>query len=693
MKAGRMIIRAAAVLTSAAAALSAAGLKPIDPQISAGNAPARSSHAVTAAVFSTDTEDSSPAGGKSDDTDNQTQNITGEEELFTEESSSVLPRLPDESSAADSSSGGESMSGSAHAEDIGGTNEIRADSGGNTETSHQPDRQDDKQDNNEDTPERKESAPNEDSEPQSAEESEPQQAPESNSGTEGAVFAESANDSANREDKQEQTEQPPADNSDNNNSNNDESESDEEQTVITDDGESSDEPGKETYPDGTADKVYFTTDITDGSHYDKPELYLTITHCDPELTVRQTEVKLNGSRQPFADRLTLAEGRNDIYISVSYTDSAGKVVTACREYTVWLDKAEPAKTPPVFVTDLADTSTQNAEFAFRAYVEGDADALTLEVRLGRKTLEGDNGSYKCTLSRGGNVITVTGGYDFDGRHTDISESYIITLEADREAPYIDYINVPESTRSRIFMLDLVARDSGGGRLYKGKINVRLNGAEIKSSWGETDYTSYALKLTPGDNTLDIRVTDDSGRWHEQVRATDYSYIINCTAGADGEVIGRAALTVDCGVLGLGRLCESADIDIIQGQSAAEAVVKALEAAGFTAGCRGEFESGFYLYGLYRENIAAGAEIPADLRGCLENDPLIRITGKTDPDRLCEYDFTSGSGWMITVNGHFTTYGFSDIHLQDGDSLVLKFTLANGKDIGDKGSGTLYDVQY
>ena len=54
MKAGRIIIRAAAVLSSAAAALSAAGLKPVDAEISCGNTPARFSHAVTAAADHTD---------------------------------------------------------------------------------------------------------------------------------------------------------------------------------------------------------------------------------------------------------------------------------------------------------------------------------------------------------------------------------------------------------------------------------------------------------------------------------------------------------------------------------------------------------------------------------------------------------------------------------------------------------------
>ncbi|MCR5122093.1 MAG: hypothetical protein K6B74_06710 [Ruminococcus sp.] len=659
MKAGRIIIRAAAVLTSAAAALSAAVLKPIDAEISEENTPARFSHAVTAAAFSADTKDSSSAEGETDAGDNSTENITGEEELFTEESSSVLPRLPDESSSSE----GESLSEAAHEENMS-----LADSGGNTETSHQTDNTD-----KEEISKQTESAPETIGGTPSA----------SESGSD--VPSTSARE--NTENSAVQPDQPTADDS---------SDSEEEQTVITDDGESSGEPGKDTYPEGginkvnAADKVYFSTDITDGKHYDQPELKFTITHNCPELKIGQIEVKLDGMKQPFGDRVTLAEGKNEIYISVSYTDKDGKVITACREYTVWLDKAESEKTPPVFVTDLCDTSTGNAEFAFKAYFDGgtdDAEGLSLVVKLGGRTLEGAGGCYVCTLSRGENIITVTGGYDFDGRHTEINESYVITLEADSEAPFLEYINVPESTRSRIFTLDLIARDSGGGRLYKGNICVRLNGAEIKSSWSETTYTTYALKLAPGDNTLDIRVTDSDGLF------SDYSYVIGCTAGADGEVIGSAALTVDCGVLGLGSICDSADIDIIQGQSAAEAVTKALEAMGFTVGYRGEFEGGFYLYGLYKENIAAGAEIPADLRGCLENDPTVRISDRTDPDRLCEYDFTSGSGWMVTVNGHFTTYGFSDIHLQDGNSLVLKFTLAGGRDIGDKGSGALYDVQY
>ena len=72
--------------------------------------------------------------------------------------------------------------------------------------------------------------------------------------------------------------------------------------------------------------------------------------------------------------------------------------------------------------------------------------------------------------------------------------------------------------------------------------------------------------------------------------------------------------------------------------------------------------------------------------------MIHYTSNSDPDGLSEKDYTTGSGWMITVNDHFTSYGTSDMHLKDGDKLRLRYTLAYGKDIGGYTEGDEnYDI--
>ena len=47
----------------------------------------------------------------------------------------------------------------------------------------------------------------------------------------------------------------------------------------------------------------------------------------------------------------------------------------------------------------------------------------------------------------------------------------------------------------------------------------------------------------------------------------------------------------------------------------------------------------------------------------------------------EFDYTRGSGWMYSVNGSYPGRGLSRYFLSDGDVLTLRFTLANGNDIG------------
>ena len=466
------------------------------------------------------------------------------------------------------------------------------------------------------------------------------------------------------------------------------------ETIVTDDGSVTDTAGKQTFPDGTASERLFDTDISDGGHYSAPELSFTITHLVPELTLRQTEVRLNGVPQSFGNRVFLSAengGVNVIYISASYTAPDGSVVTGYREYTVILDSdssentdSKP-KTAPRLVTDLTDHSRTDPQYSFTAFLDGNADDMRLDVFLNGEQLIGSGGRFACTLSSGENVISLRGGYSLDGVRTEINESFSVTLQPDGAAPFLDYENVPTETRSRLYTLDLIGRGSDGERIRGGGLNVVLNGSRLVNRWNG-EYTSYLLELAAGENTLDIRVTDRDGRF------ADYSYVITCLAGEDGEVIGRASMSVDCAVLGLGELCLT-DIDIVQGESAARAIISALEESGFTVGYSGDPDGGCYLYSISSEGIAEGAAIPDRLRDCIESDNAVSFTKPSAPDCLHDHDFTSGSGWMVTVNGHFTSYGLSDIHLQDGDEVRLRFTLAIGKDIGDNGSGSLYDVQY
>ena len=82
-------------------------------------------------------------------------------------------------------------------------------------------------------------------------------------------------------------------------------------------------------------------------------------------------------------------------------------------------------------------------------------------------------------------------------------------------------------------------------------------------------------------------------------------------------------------------------------------------------------------------------IPEELQKLLELDRKTIKVPKPDiaNDSLGEFDYTTASGWMYSING--STYpgrGMSGYFLSDGDVLTLRFTLAYGKDIGGSTGG-------
>ena len=56
------------------------------------------------------------------------------------------------------------------------------------------------------------------------------------------------------------------------------------------------------------------------------------------------------------------------------------------------------------------------------------------------------------------------------------------------------------------------------------------------------------------------------------------------------------------------------------------------------------------------------------------------TGNMDYNSLGEFDFTTGSGWMFTLNGTPIS-GLSNEFPKDGDTCKMMFTLMRGSDIG------------
>ena len=109
--------------------------------------------------------------------------------------------------------------------------------------------------------------------------------------------------------------------------------------------------------------------------------------------------------------------------------------------------------------------------------------------------------------------------------------------------------------------------------------------------------------------------------------------------------------------------------------------------------------GFYLESIGRPGILKGWKIDDKLKKEIQEDGLQfnidPATGKYvyDMDSLSEFDFCQGSGWTYCVNGEFKEYGMSEYKPKDGDNILIRYTLAYGKDIGGYNqSGTSYGIK-
>lgn len=203
----------------------------------------------------------------------------------------------------------------------------------------------------------------------------------------------------------------------------------------------------------------------------------------------------------------------------------------------------------------------------------------------------------------------------------------------------------------------------------------------------------------------------------------------------GEPIGHATIYIDMTVLGLG-VTSPLSYEVLSGEPASYSVAKAVW--GYDAGdpfgtsantfgwpsseaaYNGSLDSQFYLkrlgngssmgtsanalhgswsdYGSDRESVLAAID---GIFG--ENSPYaalwrsiylagISLNGCHDTS-VGEFDFAYGSGWLYSIGGgtYYPTTSLADYELQDGDVLVLRYTLAYGRDVGSGDIGNAFCV--
>lgn len=243
--------------------------------------------------------------------------------------------------------------------------------------------------------------------------------------------------------------------------------------------------------------------------------------------------------------------------------------------------------------------------------------------------------------------------------------------------------------------DVWARDENGNKVSSA---VTLNGIPVSSTWDDSDKTSYTLSFDKaGANTVVVSAGTDG-------KTSTVSYSILYQKANTGDCIGQSVWSVELNTIGCGYLVEPTHVNILEGETAAQVLVRFLHEKGYAAYYGGNPQKGFYLAyiadgdktgGSYNGYILSGT--PANKRK-LDLNPAIpdvlysnlqktmTFFDDTDYDKnwkgyIGEFVFTNGSGWMYSINNIFPNVGFSDSFLSDGDVVRVQFTLAYGADIG------------
>lgn len=319
---------------------------------------------------------------------------------------------------------------------------------------------------------------------------------------------------------------------------------------------------------------------------------------------------------------------------------------------------------------------------------------------------GQTYTFTCNLPfkhRGDNLVKISTNLT-DGMEVTNGESVNLTVRAWTEDADGNTVSIIRATGTDTILI------------------VTLDGVEIpyvSTSGDSQEYTLIPENPELGDSNehiLQIYAQDAFGNYGEQ------TLTLIGSRTQDGQPIGTASVYVDLTVLGLG-LQGPVSYTILSGESVAYVTAKVLwgedvgdpfgyaeQTFGYAGGVTGgTYDSGYYLSALHTGgstgvNALSGvrwedfgsteAEILAyidarfgkgsglaTLWRCIYRNGLTLSTETSGS--IGEYDFTGGSGWLYSVGkgAYYPGQSMSDYYLQDGDSLVYRYTLAQGWDIG------------
>ena len=396
------------------------------------------------------------------------------------------------------------------------------------------------------------------------------------------------------------------------------------------------------------------TDLTDCTVYE-PQFSFT-AQCEDGLEVRLNGETVSGDGyytvelRDGENMIRLSSGKKELNFSINYIHMEELGI----------------------MTDLSDCTVFEDSISFTAMAVG-GRSPKLSVQLNGKTLRGSDGYYTASLSEGANSIRLLAR---DG--SEISEqTFTVTyLPSDSgRLPYIADINLTDNmtVKGSAYTLAIRAEDCDGARIYSGHIEVACGGISCEKRWEDVSASGYILKLSQGENSVYIKLTDSLGRQSE------FFYTVNCESAEAGEEVGRVSICVRADVIGLDVLCEDSSYPVLEGETGFDTVVRFLEDNGYTVAYRGS-DNSKYLQRISMTGRFAGCELTEEAHAYLENAG-IGTNDKRSDDGLGEFDYTAGSGWIYIRDGRRPSYAMSAAVFADGESVELRFSLDLGNDIG------------
>lgn len=290
-------------------------------------------------------------------------------------------------------------------------------------------------------------------------------------------------------------------------------------------------------------------------------------------------------------------------------------------------------------------------------------------------LQSVNGAYAALLSTKGTTIIQVKYKDADG-DTQLYIKKINYVRPEGSTPTekqpLIRTNLKENGiyNQATLNFDVWVTNYRGKALAYSDMEVMVNGSPADYI-GEMNRQTYSTQLRSGANTINIKITDE---YQYTVRKT---YTVFYQTGK-----GRITISLEAGTIGIPYLIKPKEIDVESGISLSLVLDEYLRSEGFTYTYTGNLDDGFYLAKIHKKNLIKGYKIPADLASKIRKDELLfDENGFESLDDLGEFDFCQGSGWMYSINGLYSSYGFNKAYVQDGDTVRIRFTLAYGKDIG------------